>query len=112
MNDKPISPYFDPDEIVITKSIVFDFIDGLTDYWKKHKLKNAKNITTLLIWRGSLSLMGDDSVQFIFKTFIKFANKMQEINGLMKMRNEIPNAEILTKIALEKLREGKIFDTD
>lgn len=110
MTDKIISPYFDPDEIVMDKETVFKIIDSLLNYWKKNKLKNAKNITTLLIWRGSLNLMSDESIEFIFKHFIIFSNKMQEINGLMKLKGEMPTAKILTDIALGKLEEGKIFD--
>jgi len=109
MSDK-FNPYFDPEEIVITKPILRKIINGIINRWKKTQGKGFFGIKGLEGFRLSLRFQSDEEIQETFASIILCVNEMQMINAMMKLRGEMPKTDVLADMVLKKLENGEIFN--
>ena len=105
MTDK-FSPYFDPDEIVLTKAILRDLINALIARWQEKPQKHRVQIMALETFRLSLRFQSDESVAEIIKSIVTMVNEMQMYNALMKLKDEMPTTRQLADMAIHKIRNG------
>ena len=105
-----VNPYFDPNEIVITKDILRKIINGIIKRWKKTQKTGFFGIKGLETFRLSLRFQTDEEIRETFSSIITCVNEMQMINAMMKLRGEMPKAEVLADMVLKKLENGELFD--
>jgi len=104
-----INPYFDPDEINITKEILRKIINGIIQRWKKTQNKGFFGIKGLEAFRLSLRFQSDAEIKETFSSIIICVNEMQMINAMMRLKGELPKAEQLADMVLKKLENGELF---
>ena len=108
MSEKNLNPYFDPDEVVISKDHLRQIIDAILDQWKKNPQKNWIQIKALQTFRLSLRLQSDETISHVFKSIIKVTNEMQMLNAMLRLRDEAPSTQQLLDLTIRRLNEGKI----
>jgi len=105
-----MNPYFDPDEIIITKEILRKIINGIINRWKKTQGTGFFGIKGLEAFRLSLRFQSDSEIQETFSSIIICVNEMQMINAMMKLKGEMPKTEVLADMVLKKLESGELFN--
>ena len=108
MSEKEVNPYFDPDEVTITKDHLRKIIDAILTQWRKNKQANWIQIKALETFRLSLRLQNDETIGHVFKSIIRVTNEMQMLNAMLRMRKEAPSTDQLLQLTLKRLNEGKI----
>ena len=101
----PVSPYFDPDEVVITKPILREIIDAIVERWKQQPDKHRIQITALQMFKASLRLQSDEAIAAIFRAIVATVNEMQQYNAMLRMEKEMPTTRELADLAISRIRE-------
>ena len=104
-----VSPYFDPDEIILTKPIIRKIINGIIERWKVTQGRGFFGIKGLEAFRLSLRFQTDDEIKEIFSSIIRCVNEMQMVNAMLKMKGENPKTEELADMILKKLDSGELL---
>lgn len=104
------NPYFDPDEIVITKDILYKIIDATINRWKKQPKRHFFQIKGMQLFRSSLYFQKEEGIAAIVKAIIIVVNKMQMYNAMLRLKNENPSTEVLANMAIDEIERG--FDSD
>ena len=102
------TPYFDPDEVVMTKPILKKILTAIIERWKKDPKKHRFQIAMLVAFRASLRFQTDASIELIFKEVIKVVNRMQRYNAMLKLRKEMPSTNDLANLAIREIERGII----
>lgn len=105
MTHKKFSPYFDPDQIVLTKPILIKFINKAISKWEKAEKKHFWQIKALEAFRLSLRFQSDEAIEAVMKGVVEFVNDMQTTNAMLILKDEMPSTEQLANIALKKFEE-------
>ena len=105
--EKPLKPQeFDPDEFVLSKKDVEEFIDIVIHYWGrtfKNKMKNIKRIASFEAFKAGLVFTDDDDFKFIWSMTLFFINQLQYENALKQMSLEGGKTKIFAD-SVEKLK--------
>jgi len=104
-----INPYFDPDEVKLTKDHIRLIINAVIKRWKKNKSANMIQIKALEAFRVSLRLQSDENIEEIFKAIIVCVNEMQMMNAMLRMKEERPTTDQLLAIVQKRIERGDIF---
>ena len=79
---------FDPDEFVLTKDDVIDFIDIVLKYWSRDtasRIKNIKLIAGLEAMKLGVKMgMGDNEFKIIWSMLLTFISQLQYQNAIAK----------------------------
>ena len=82
---------YDPDEFVLSKKDVEEFIDIIIHYWGrtfKDKVKNIKRIGSFEAFKAGLIFTDDDDFKLIWSMTLYFINQLQYENAVAKMSTE------------------------
>ena len=100
---------FDPDEFVLTKNDVTDFISIVMQYWGrtlKDKVKNAKLISGLQFMKAGVIFTSEDDFKTIWSMMITFIMNLQFENAMQKALQDGDKwGQTLIKIKLD-LKNG------
>lgn len=89
--------FFDPDELVLTKSEILEFCDRVIKKWNKNPSKNAKNILAMNAVKTSVLWTDDDSLKAIWREIIGwtfellYENAMAQDNEWANMLKKLKN---------------------
>ena len=96
---------FDPDEFVLTKKDVLDFIDIVINYWGRtvqDKLKNIKLIAGLEMMKAGVIFTNESDFKVIWSMLLKFIVTLQYENTRAKM--DFP--DVLKKLKTDLQTDG------
>lgn len=82
---------FDPDEFVLTKQDVTDFIDIVVAYWGrdiKSKIQNIKLIGGLDVMKLGIKFTDENDFKVIWSMLLTFISQLQYENALASMQSK------------------------
>lgn len=100
---------YDPDEFVLTRKDVEDFINIVLHYWGrtlKDKIKNIKLIAGLEMMKAGLILTDENSFKVIWSMLLHFISKLQYENAMQKALKDGENWGKTLKKLKSDLRDG------
>lgn len=104
---RKFTPYFDPDEVVLTKHMIQDLCDAIIHRWKKDKKKHFWQISGLQTFKLSLHAQSDEAINEVMRAIITFVNDLQRYNAMLRLKGEMPKMEDLVDLTIRQIREGK-----
>jgi len=106
---KEFSPYFDPDQLVLTKDMIRNIINAIIRRWRSGDKPPFWAIKALEAFRISLRFYSDAEINTIFKSIITCVNEMQMLNAMARMKNEMPTTKELADMVVHKMNSGEMF---
>jgi len=111
--ESKMSTNFNPDEFLLKKDDVTDFINIVLEYWSrsfKAKLGNAKLIGSLEMMKLGVKFTDEDDFKMIWSMLLEFINQLQYENAMQHMKKDGGNekfnfGETVSKLKSE-LRDG------
>ncbi|KAF6244753.1 hypothetical protein [Nitrosopumilus sp. b2] len=91
--------FFDPDELVLTKSEILEFCDRVIKKWNKNPSKNAKNIIAMTAVKTSVLWTDDESLKAIWNEIIAWTFELLYQNAMAQDKEW---ANILKKLKNKK----------
>ncbi|MBA4453710.1 MAG: hypothetical protein H2B05_02025 [Nitrosopumilaceae archaeon] len=76
--------FFDPDELVLTKSEILEFCDRVLKKWNKNPSKNAKNILAMNAVKTSVLWTDDESLKAIWSEIIAWTFELLYANAMAR----------------------------
>ncbi len=102
---------FDPDEFVLAKDDVLDFIGIVIKFWmrdKKQAFKNIKLIGGLEMMKAGVIFTSEEDFKMIWSMLLQFINQLQYENSMQKLMKEGGKRNFAVVVAKIKddLRKG------
>ncbi len=105
-----MSTDFDPDEFVLVKQDVIDFLDIVLQYWKRDTrslIRNIKLIGGLEAMKTGVKLgMGDDEFKIIWSMLLTFIAQLQYQNAIAKATRDGETWGMTVSKLKQDLRDG------